>query len=286
MTTYILLKKAPLIHAKLCKAASQNGYTSSVAKGALVLAAVLVIAYLLAAVCAYSTEQALKFTDQCEGHYGCIPKDEFPTVHRTQVLSLTSSFTSLLIAMVLYSIGSIHTVKTSTVSVFNSCYKCCEAFLLWSALTGIHIAAGLASIPLLIFSILTPMYMIFYLSSVTIGLALFLLPIAAAFHITEQAREHTQDTAHTVQCIIRFAFSYLVGTGIVITALFLYFLFLTGGASMSGVKGALYSLLPPLMISIVVFVLKRKMAKRPSSDMQTMEEKQPLLSDTVTEQLP
>ena len=70
-----------------------------------------------------------------------------------------------------------------------------------------------------------------------------------------------------------------MGTGIIITIIFLYFLFLTGGASMNGVKGALYSLLPPIMISIVVFVLRRKMSGGFRSEVQDVEEKQLLLSN-------
>ena len=285
---YLLLKWAPLIYTKFRKAVDQKGYRASVAKGALVLAAVLVLTYLIAVLSVYAREPALKLTAQCEEQVterdACIPKDEFPTIHRTQVLSLTSSFTSLLTAMVLYSIGSIHTVKTSTVSVFNSRYKYCEAFLLWSALTGIHIAVGLASIPLFIFTVLTPMFMIFCLSSIAIILAVLLIPTAAVFHLTQQIKEQTQSTAHTVLQIMNFIFVYLVGTGIITTLVFLYYLFLTGGASMSGVKGALYSLLPPLMISAVVFTLKRKTTKR-SDTLDSIEEKRPLLFDSITEHL-
>ena len=188
MTMYVLLRQAPLIYTRLSKAAIQNGYQSSIAKGSLVLVAVLVSVYLLTVICAYSTEPAMRLTPQCDSNmdrYGCIPKDEFPTVHRTQVLSLVSSFSLLLIAIILYSIGSVYTVKTSVCSVFQGgCVKWIEAYLLWNALMGIHITIGLAGIPLLIFTIFDANVHDFLpeLNCYWI-LLLMLLPFAAVFHI-------------------------------------------------------------------------------------------------------
>ena len=266
MAMYLLPKHGRLMYSKL---ASYRGFGSSAIKGLSVTSTLLSLSYTIGVpVIHYTSNFLTVLCDQThnlnEGSYKCIPENRFDFIHRKQVLSLVTKYCLLLLASLVYALASIHIVTTATTGyvVFKHRYlRWVEAYVLWSVLMGVHILVGFASLPLLIFTILTPMYMIFYLSAWIIGLGLIQLPFAALFHIVGQVRKCEMNAARLALWIVENTFVYLVGTGILFNLLFLYYLFLAGGASLNGVKGALFSLLPPTTISVVAFVLKWKASK-------------------------
>ena len=143
----------------------------------------------------------------------------------------------------------------------------------------IHISVGLASLPLIIFLILIPTYTLFCLSGCIIGLTLLSLPVAALYRMC-QVKWHSVDR-YTPFRICDFLLLYTLATGIIVALLFLYFWFLVGGAHMYTVKGVIVSLIPPTLISVAAFVIKRKVFPNQKLIAEAdLNERQPLITSS------
>ncbi len=283
LAMYLQLKYAPLMYTKMSTVASHDDYGRSITKGSTVLIALLVPSYILGTVVVILRDPTFKLSSPCNpldiNYYSCVPESEFATEHKKQVVSLVASVTLKLTATFLYVLGSIYTVKTirNPGVIFKpDCLRWMEVYLLWSVLMAIHISIGLAGIPILIFTILMPMYMIFYVSSMIMGLGIMALPFISAFHLFNQQNEQRMSKTKLLLRSLELIFIYLMGSGILVTLFILYYLFLTGGASMIGLKGILFSLVPPLMISVGLVIIKTKMNKKHKLTDELLEE-QPLL---------
>ncbi len=286
LAMYLQLKYAPLMYTKLSALASHDDYSRSITKGFTVLIAILVPSYILGSTVIILRDPTFQLSSPCQpldsSYYSCVPESEFATEHKRQMVSLVASATLKLTATFLYVLASIYTVKTARnpgVIFQSDCrLRWIEVYLLWSVLTAIHISIGLAGLPILIFTILMPMYLIFYVSSMIMGLGIMALPFILAFHLFNQQNEQRMGKIKLLLHSFEVIFFYLMGSGILVTLFILYYLFLTGGASMIGLKGILFSLVPPLMISVGLVIIKTKMNNKHKLTDESFEE-EPLLID-------
>lgn len=266
LTTYLLMSNASLINTRLVTAAGRQGYGRHITKGFTIALAVLVPTYIIGLTVISCTSSTLTLSHQCEKtqdwKYSCVPESEFEKEHKKQVWSLVASMLVKLTAVLLYALCSMYVVKTTKRRgiVFQSKWmRCIEVYLLWSVLAAIHIGIALAGIPILIFTILIPMYTVFFMSSWITGLGILALPFIIVFYLLDLIKRGTMSKIKLCVHTFELAFTYLIGSGVIVTLIILYFLFLTGGANMAGIKGVLFSLAPPLVISVALIIIKAKL---------------------------
>ena len=260
LVLYFMLRNTTQIYEKLGQVVNQSErYGRSIIKGFVTFVAmILAPLYICSITVIHATISPYTPTCSHGQYYECIPAHDIH-VHREQQMSFISKTVVVSIIIPTYFIAAIYTIKTTTVRRVLSQRRYCrylEVYLLWGLLVCIHVGVGLASLPLIIFLILIPTYTLFYLSCWVIGLTLLSLPVAALYRMC-QVKWHSVDR-YTPFRICDFLLLYTLATGIIVALLFLYFWFLVGGAHMYTVKGVIVSLIPPTLLSVAAFVIKRK----------------------------
>ncbi len=285
LTTYLLMRNASLINTQLSIAACRKDHGRHITKGFTLQISLLVSAYILGTTSVYLKDPTLKLSSPCnpqnqDSYYSCVPESEFEKEHKKQVWSLVVSVILRVSAMLLYAVCSVYIVKTSRrpgIVFQRGWLRCIEVYLLWSVLMAIHIGIGLAGLPILIFTILIPMYTVFFVSSWIIGLGIIALPFIIAFYLLDLIKQGIISKIKLCLHSFELVFTYLMGSGVTIALLILYYLFLAGGASMAGFKGTVFSLVPPLVISVAVVIIKAKVTANNNKETIELLDDEPLI---------
>jgi len=151
-------------------------------------------------------------------------------------------------------------------------YKCLHTVLLWQVFVFTQISLGLLPLPFFVLFIVSPLQSIFQLS---IAALLFTLLTVSISHMLYNCRIRCMCTSWMnfgFWCWVYTLISLLI-SGIMT----LYINFTDGG---SGIKAVILSLLPPILLSGFVWVIKKRfLNQRPSLDL----ERQSSISSVATE---
>lgn len=258
---YVLLRNPRLIYERLGKAVDRSKrYGKSTIKGVTTfLAMILAPVYICGVITVHAIEPLYTPTCKQPHYYQCVPSQE-ENMQEHQKLYLITKFVLFFTSISLYLLAAVYTVKTTKQRVVfqRQCYSFLEVYLLWGILVCIHIVIGLASFPFLTFLMLIPMYTLFYVSSWIIGLAILTVPVTTLFHKC-QGFEWQAVNHYTLFRICDLFLIYTLGSSLTIVSFLIYYKFLLGGASMRSIKGILFSLFPPLCISMLALMVRRKL---------------------------
>ena len=143
---------------------------------------------------------------------------------------------------------------------------CTQVIVVWQLLVFAHVTVGLISIPLLVLAFISPASVL--LTSVRI----FLVPLLIMFILTMvpipkrcNFKVLLQSCLLTVETLLIVAF---VGS-----AFITYYRITRDGLNMSGVKGYITSLVPTIIISIFIWMLKKGSLRKQLNSMKGKQEK-------------
>ena len=166
--------------------------------------------------------------------------------------------------------------------VMKRCFCCCnylkclQTVLLWQVFLFMQILLGVLPLPFFVLFIFSPLRSILTLSIVAL---LFILLTASMSHMLYNCR--IRCTCTSWMNFVFWFWAYTVITAPIAGIMGLYITFVDGGYSDSGIKPVILSLLPSVLLSGSVWVIKKKfMNKRTSPHL----ERQPSVSSVATEE--
>ena len=166
--------------------------------------------------------------------------------------------------------------------VMKRCFCCCNylkclhAVLLWQVFLFTQIWLGFLPLPFLVLFIFGPLRSILTLS---IAALIFVMLTASLSHMLYNCR--IRCTCTSWMNFVFWCWGYTVISALIAGVLALYITFVDGGYSDSGIKPVILSLLPSVLLSGSVWVIKKKfLNKRTSPHL----ERQPSVSSVATEE--
>ena len=277
---FVMLICSKTLYSKASSFANSSGSTrhkQSMCKGVVVVTAYLLVPiYIIGLFIAHTNGTYPKYYRPCSVnyYYNCTPPVS-SILYKQQVTTFYSKVGLIVFSIFSYFITATVTVKTVSIAhiLFRSRYcRWMEAYILCATLLGIHICVGLAGVPILIFFIITPTYTFFYVSAFALLIILLSLPVALLFHSCHPTVRVVCRISNrwrwSFHCLKLFV-AYVVSTTFIILLVYLYYGLLKGGASMNGTKGILFSLLPPAVVSVSAFMIRRKFLTQKNNEDKT-----------------
>ena len=155
-------------------------------------------------------------------------------------------------------------------------YKCLHTVLLWQVFVFIQIGLGFFLLPFIVFFIVSPLQSIFTLSIVALLFVVLTVPIS---HMLYTCR--IRCTCTSWMNLGFWCWAYTLIPVLITEIMILYGTFINGGLSDSGIKAVILSLLPSILLSGFVWVIKKRfLSKKSSLDL----ERQSSISSVATEQ--
>ena len=212
-----------------------------------------------------------KCNSTSEAH--CIPSHD-SSIYKDELAAFIAKMSVMLIAIITELLIAIKaTQKTGLFTAQCHCTKCYKVFqiiLLWNTFVFIQIWMGFVSLPVCIFLLFAPLQTVSVLYA-TVGV---FASIATAIICILQlgnwcyARncKFGRDCGHFSRCLILVALFAVIGT--------FYFYLLPQGTSISSTRGVIFSLLPPVALSVTSWVVKRKFLSKDSTQNNKLEVKE------------
>ena len=162
----------------------------------------------------------------------------------------------------------------------NILVKISKTFLLWNVFVFIQIMAGLVSLPVCTFLLITPLQTI---PVVCAGILYFAL--AAVFFLgllqlcCGQKKEEDIEGGKKLMTFCTYALFYLISVALAVALSQLYF---SLSSPQSTYAAVFFTLLPPIVLSVITWMLKRKFLSKDSNKKQ--EKSEPLLENAGNEE--
>ena len=206
----------------------------------------------------------------------CIPsrnsslyKDELTAFTAKMLVMFIAIITELLVAIKAHKKTALFTARWCHSS---KCHRVFQIILLWNTFVFVQIWLGFVCLPACIFLLITPLQTISQLCATVVSFASIAATILCILQLGNQCYGKTckfgRDCAHFSRCLILVALATAVGT--------LYFYLLPGGTSISSIRGVIFSLLPPVALSVMSWVVKRKFLSKDSAQKNTVQVKKRL----------
>ena len=218
---------------------------------------------------------ALAVSECSPPHTSTLYKDEVTSFIVKVVVLLTAIITALLVA--------ITSTMKSTLPTVGRCSKCMRIVQLWNYFVFVQIWAGLASLPVCIFLIISPLQNLSILCAVVLFILLIAMSVACLLQLgdiqirTCNYKSNSKVCAHFSMCSIVLPLSLTLAT--------LYFLLSPSTSELSSVRKVLFSLLPPLVLSVLAWVVKRRfLNKNTRTEKQKKTERQLSVQSISTEE--
>ena len=265
---YIILLNAGKLYfivGNMANSPDSTSHKQSLYKSVIVITVYLLVPLYIAGLSYWHTDRLYpRYHPPCsmEIFNECVPPHSSPA-YKQQVSAFFSKAGILILLIVSYFISAAVTVKNVNTAhiLFRSRYcRWMEAYILCATLLGVHICVGLAGVPILIFFIITPTYTFCYVSAFALIIIILSLPIAFLFHSchpTIHVTCHVSSRKKWSLNFLKVLIGYILLSTLVISFGLLYYCFLIGGASLDGTKGILFSLIPPVLVSISVFLVRK-----------------------------
>ena len=220
-------------------------FTSSIHKGALYTATLLVITYLA----------AIHIHNCLSGDFQLDMGNR--SIHekiKARIVSLCVRVGVLIFAgivhagIAVYSILTLHQWK-----IFK--YRFLDIIVLWGTLMFCQQWIGVLSIPIVVFFMISPTITLFHLCMTVLIYFCLTAPIAYAIHYLNRSNLGLKCLRVTVSYITY----YLVTLAVAISLSLIYYEVMTREAVPHGVQGFLLSFIPPIILSLTIWFIKTKL---------------------------
>ena len=178
------------------------------------------------------------------------------TLYKDQVTSFIVKVVVILTAIIISLLVAIKTTLKSTLPTATPCSKCLRIMLLWNYLVFVQIWTGLISLPFCVFLIISPLQTISTVCAAVLGIALIAVSVICLLQLGDvQIRTCNNKTngkvcVHFSRCLLLIPLSA--------TSFTLYMCLSPSTNELSGIKIVLYTLLPPILLSVIAWVVKRR----------------------------
>ena len=195
----------------------------------------------------------------------CIPSHD-SSIYKDELAAFTAKMSVMFIAIITELLVAVKaTPKTGLFTArwchCTKCYRVVRIILLWNTFVFIQIWMGLICLPVCIFLLITPLQTISLLCATVGAFASIAVTIMCILQLGNQCYARTckfgRDCGHFSRCLILVALFAVVGT--------FYFYLLPQGTSISSTRGVIFSLLPPVALSVISWVVKSKFLSKDST---------------------
>ena len=202
-------------------------------------------------------------------HNSTIYKDELTAFTAKMLVMFIAIITELLVAIKAHKKTALFTVRWCHSS---KCHTIFQIILLWNTFAFVQIWLGFVCLPVCIFLLITPLQTISLLCATVGGFASIAATIMCILQLGNQCYARTckfgRDCGHFLRCLILVALVTAVGT--------FYFYLLPEGTSISSTRGVIFSLLPPVVLSVTSWMVKRKFLSKDSPQKNKVQVKKQL----------
>ena len=220
-------------------------FTSSIHKGALCTATLFVTTYLLAVLVynCLSGDFQLRTTDP-------IFRDKI----KARIASLCIWVGVLIFAGTVYTgIAVYSTLTVHRWKIFK--YQFLDVIVLWGTFMFCQLWIGVFSIPIVTFLAISPTITLFHLCSTVLIYIHLIAPIAYIIHYFNRSSIGLK----CIQVTLSYITYYLATSAVTISASVIYFEVMIRGAVPHGAQGFFLSFIPPLILSLTLWLIKTKL---------------------------
>ena len=185
------------------------------------------------------------------------------TLYKDEVTSFIVKVVVLLIAIITALLVAIKSTMKSTLPTVGRCSKFLRyawIILLWNYFVFVQIWAGLASLPLCIFLIISPLQNLSILCAVVLFILLIAMSVACLLQLGDIQMRTCNYKSNSKVCAHFSRWSIVLPLSLTLATL--YFLLSPSTGELSSVRKVLFSLLPPLVLSVLAWVVKRRFLKK------------------------
>ena len=211
--------------------------------------------------------------------WGCSPSHD-SSLYKDELTSFITKILVIFTAIIVHLLVAIKVqVKTALLTTkWRHSSRFVQIILLWNTFVFIQILVGLTCLPACILLLITPLQTISILCAAVGTIAGLAVSVVCLLQFGRKC--------HVRNCLFGRAcghFSrYLIFVALVTAVVFLYLLLLPNGVSLSSPRGIIFSLIPPIALSMTSWVVKRKFLSKDSTKRKP--KKQLSISSVSTEE--
>ena len=243
----LLVRYSTKIFSTIHQLCASPNFTSSIHKGALCIATLFVITYLIA-VLVYDCQS---------GDFQLHTAN--PTIHekiKARIVSLSITVGVFIFAGTVHMGIAVYSVLTNYPyqwKIFK--YRFLDIIVLWGTFTFCQQCIGVFSMPVVTFLAISPTITIFYLCLAVLILIYLIAPMAYVIHYFNRSTMGLK----CVQVTLSYITYYLVTSAVTASASVIYFEVMVRGAVPHGAQGFFLSFIPPVILSLTLWLIKTKL---------------------------
>ena len=204
-----------------------------------------------------------KCSGTSEAH--CIPSHN-SSIYKDELVAFTAKLSVMLIAIITELMVAIKAPQkigmlTARWHHHTKCQRVVQIILLWNTFVFLQISMGLICLPVCIFLLITPLQTISVLCA---AVATFAITGATTMIILQLGNQCYARTCKFGRDCGHFLW-YLILVALVAAVCTFYFYLLPQGTSISSTRGVIFSLIPPIAISMTSWMVKRKFLSKDST---------------------
>ena len=178
------------------------------------------------------------------------------TLYKDQVTSLIVKVVVILTAIIVSLLVAIKSTLKSTLPTASPCSKCLRIILLLNYFVFVQIITGLISLPLCVFLIISPLQTISILCAGTLIILLITMSVVCLLQLGD-IQIRTCKYKSTSKVCANFS-RHLILVALFATIIALYFWLSPTASELSGIERITFSLVPPIALSVIAWVVKRR----------------------------
>ena len=214
--------------------------------------------------------------------WGCSPSHD-SSLYKDELTSFITKILVIFIAITIDLLVAIKAImKTALLTTkwwcSSKCYRFVQIILLWNTFVFIQILVGLTCLPACILLLITPLQTISVLCTAVGIIAGLAVSVVCLLQFGRKCQVRNCQFGRACGHFSR----YLIFVALVTTVVILYLLLLPQGVSLSSPRGIIFSLIPPIALSMTSWVVKRKFLSKDSTKRKP--EKQLSISSVSTEE--
>ena len=213
---------------------------------------------------------------------GCSPPHD-SSLYKDELASFITKILVIIIAMIVHLLVAFKVpIKTGLLTTkwrhSSKCYRVFQIILLWNIFVFVQIWLGLISLPACLLLLIAPLQTISLLCEAFLMIASLTVLIACLLQFGRRC--HIRTCCFEKAC--GHLLWYLILAALTVAIAFLYLFLLPQGKSLSNARGVIFSLLPPIALSITSWAIKRKFLSKDSTKRKL--EKQLSIGSVLTEE--
>ena len=213
---------------------------------------------------------------------GCSPSHD-SSLYKDELASFITKMLVIIIAMIVHFLIAFKVpIKTALLTTkwrhSSKCYRVFQIILHWNIFLFVQMLLGLISLPACLLLLIAPLQTISLLCEVCLMIASLTVLIVCLLQFGRRCHIRTCCFEETCGHLLW----YLILAALTVAITFLYLFLLPQGESLSNARGVVFSLLPPIALSITSWTIKRKFLSKDSTKRKL--EKQLSISSMSTEE--